>query len=35
MNVALAVPLCALFMAVTVGLGSELYRCEVQIPNCD
>ena len=36
LNAILAVVLCAIFLALSVGLGSDIYRCDVlQIPNCD
>jgi len=35
-NAALAALLCLVFVAVSVGLGSDIYRCDVLgIPNCD
>lgn len=35
-NWLIAVVLLGLFAAISVGIGEEVYRCEVlQIPNCD
>jgi hypothetical protein len=35
-EIAVAAVLMALFLLVSVGLGEEIYRCEIlQIPNCD
>lgn len=35
-NAVLAALLCAIFVFVVVGLGSEIYRCDVLgVPNCD
>ena len=36
LNAILATLLCAIFVFVVVGLGSDIYRCDVLgIPNCD
>jgi hypothetical protein len=36
LNALLATLLCAAFVAIVVGLGSDIYRCDVLgIPNCD
>jgi predicted Na+-dependent transporter len=35
-NAILATLLCILFVAVSAGLGSDIYRCDIlRIPNCD
>ena len=35
-NAAIVALLCAAFIALAVGLGSDIYRCDVLgIPNCD
>src|SRR5688500_1827851 len=35
-NAAVALVLLALFVFLSVGLGADIYRCDVlQIPNCD
>ena len=35
-NAAVAVALVAVFVVVSVALGSDIYRCDIQqIPNCD
>lgn len=35
-NAALAALLCLVFVVLSVGLGSDIYRCDVLgIPNCD
>jgi hypothetical protein len=35
-NAAVALVMLALFVILSVGLGSDIYRCDVlQIPNCD
>jgi hypothetical protein len=36
MNGAVAALLLAAFVAISIGLGSDIYRCDVlRIPNCD
>ena len=36
LNAVLAALLCVMFVMVAVGLGSDIYRCDVLgIPNCD
>lgn len=36
LNFILAVILFAIFLALTIGVGSDIYRCDVlHIPNCD
>jgi uncharacterized membrane protein YidH (DUF202 family) len=35
-NAVVAVLLCVVFVSLSVGLGSDIYRCDVLgIPNCD
>jgi hypothetical protein len=35
-NAIVATLLCMAFVAVSVGLGSDIYRCDIlRIPNCD
>ena len=35
-NLAVALALLVLFVILSIGLGSDIYRCDVlQIPNCD
>lgn len=35
-NAILAMLLCLLFITVSVGLGADIYRCDILgIPNCD
>jgi hypothetical protein len=36
LNAALAAGLCLVFVALSYGLGSDIYRCDVLgVPNCD
>jgi len=36
LNAALSALLCLAFVALSVGLGSDIYRCDVLgVPNCD
>ena len=36
LNALVSAALCLFFIALVVGLGSDIYRCDVlQIPNCD
>jgi hypothetical protein len=35
-NAAVAAFLCLVFVVLSVGLGSDIYRCDVlEVPNCD